>query len=172
MLTKLKSFEAAGYTIMEDGTILNPKGVRLKPSQSGRKLKYLYVSWRHQGRRVTELVHRLVAKKYIPNPHGLPEVHHKDFNPLNCHKDNLEWTDGKKPIASIAIHVWRLHLHEVLLWCHPMGLSMMCLMFVNSAVNMTSTHRVYLRCLVVNVNHIKGGLFTGHYRRDNLLGRK
>ncbi|HDZ9878354.1 TPA: HNH endonuclease [Escherichia coli] len=95
MLTKLKSFEAAGYTIKEDGTILNPKGVILKPSQSGRKLKYLYVSWRHQGRRVTELVHRLVAKKYIPNPHSLPEVHHKDFNPLNCHKDNLEWTDGK-----------------------------------------------------------------------------
>ena len=95
MLTKLKSFEAAGYTIMEDGTILNPKGVIRKPTPLGKKVKYLYVTWRHQGRTVTELVHRLVACKYIPNPHGLPEVHHKDFNPLNCHKGNLEWTDGK-----------------------------------------------------------------------------
>lgn len=95
MLTKLKSFEAAGYTIKEDGTILNPKGVIRKPTPLGKKVKYLYVTWRHQGRTVTELVHRLVACKYIPNPHGLPEVHHKDFNPLNCHKDNLEWTDGK-----------------------------------------------------------------------------
>lgn len=95
MLTKLKSFEAAGYTIKEDGTILNPKGVIRKPTPLGKKVKYLYVTWRHQGRTVTELVHRLVACKYIPNPQGLPEVHHKDFNPLNCHKDNLEWTDGK-----------------------------------------------------------------------------
>lgn len=95
MLTKLKSFEAAGYTIMEDGTILKPKGVIRKPTPLGKKARYLYVTWRHQGRTVTELVHRLVACKYIPNPHGLPEVHHKAFNPLNCHKDNLEWTDGK-----------------------------------------------------------------------------
>ena len=95
MLTKLKSFEAAGYTIKEDGTILNPKGVIRKPTPLGKKVKYLYVTWRYQGRTVTELVHRLVACKYIPNPHGLPEVHHKDFNPFNCHKDNLEWTDGK-----------------------------------------------------------------------------
>lgn len=95
MLTKLKSFEAAGYTIKEDGTILNPKGVIRKPTPLGKKVKYLYVTCRYQGKTVTELVHRLVACKYIPNPHGLPEVHHKDFNPLNCHKDNLEWTDGK-----------------------------------------------------------------------------
>ncbi len=45
MLTKLKSFEAAGYTIKEDGTILNPKGVIRKPTSLGRKVKYLYVTW-------------------------------------------------------------------------------------------------------------------------------
>lgn len=36
-------------------------------------------------------VHRLVARKYIPNPDNLPCVNHKDGNKLNNHKDNLEW---------------------------------------------------------------------------------
>ena len=38
------------------------------------------------------LVHRLVAIAFIPNPLNLPEVNHKDWNKLNCHKDNLEWS--------------------------------------------------------------------------------
>lgn len=38
-------------------------------------------------------VHRLVAKAFIPNPNDLPEVNHKDENPLNCKASNLEWCD-------------------------------------------------------------------------------
>lgn len=36
-------------------------------------------------------VHRLVAMVFIPNPHNLPCVNHKDENKLNNHADNLEW---------------------------------------------------------------------------------
>lgn len=101
MLTKLKSFEEAGYAVKEDGTILNPRGCVKKPSLLGKKVKYLYVSWRDKvtKRTVTELVHRLVACKYLPNPKGYKQVHHKDFDPTNCHKDNLEWTDGETNCA-------------------------------------------------------------------------
>ena len=37
------------------------------------------------------LVHRLVAKTFIPNNDNLPEVNHKDENKQNNNVDNLEW---------------------------------------------------------------------------------
>jgi hypothetical protein len=42
-------------------------------------------------RRKNLLVHRLVAKAFIPNPKEYPIVNHKDENKSNNHMDNLEW---------------------------------------------------------------------------------
>lgn len=37
------------------------------------------------------LVHRAVAKAFIPNPDNLPEINHKDKDIHNNHVSNLEW---------------------------------------------------------------------------------
>ena len=38
-----------------------------------------------------QLVHRLVAKAFIPNPDGKPNVDHIDTDPSNNRVDNLRW---------------------------------------------------------------------------------
>jgi len=43
------------------------------------------------GKRKSYLIHRLVAKTYIPNPENKPDINHKDTNPLNNLVSNLEW---------------------------------------------------------------------------------
>lgn len=43
--------------------------------------------------KTTYLVHRLVAKTFIPNPNKYKEVNHKNENPLDNRVENLEWCD-------------------------------------------------------------------------------
>lgn len=45
--------------------------------------------------KVTYKVHREVARVFIPNPDGLPQVNHKDGNKSNNSVDNLEWITNK-----------------------------------------------------------------------------
>lgn len=41
------------------------------------------------------LLHRIVAKHFVPNPNNLPEVNHRDKNPQNPKAENLEWCTRK-----------------------------------------------------------------------------
>lgn len=54
---------------------------------------YLKVNLILRGKKKTCLVHRLVAKAFIPNPLNLEMVNHKDENRQNNFVENLEWCD-------------------------------------------------------------------------------
>ena len=56
---------------------------------------YLSVSLCNGGKCRQQLVHRLVAKTFIPNPNNLPMINHKDENKTNNCVENLEWCDAK-----------------------------------------------------------------------------
>ena len=52
---------------------------------------YLLVTLCNSGKKNYYSVHRLVAEAFIPNPDNLPQVNHRDENPLNNAVSNLEW---------------------------------------------------------------------------------
>lgn len=54
---------------------------------------YYAVVLSNNGARRTIRVHRLVANAFLPNPNYLPQINHKDENPLNNEASNLEWCD-------------------------------------------------------------------------------
>lgn len=52
---------------------------------------YLSQGFYFNGNHRQYYIHRLVAKAFLDNPDGLPEVNHKDENKENNCVDNLEW---------------------------------------------------------------------------------
>lgn len=81
------------YIIYSDGRIfssITDKFVSQRILPSG----YSQVRLRNfEGRFKMELVHRLIARAFIPNPYNLPEINHIDECPSNNEVGNLEWCD-------------------------------------------------------------------------------
>ena len=81
------------YQVSNMGRIWNTKTQRmLTPSEMPNgyyQINLIAVN----GKRKKELVHRLVALTFIPNPNKYPEVEHKDRDRGNNTADNLCWVD-------------------------------------------------------------------------------
>lgn len=74
--------------------VAHRKAKTIKPYLRGRNsLMYPAVTLSKNGESKAYSLHRIVAEAFIPNPDCMPEVNHKDENPMNCRVENLEWCD-------------------------------------------------------------------------------
>lgn len=95
-----------GYFVTEDGRVFSAWQFngRAKSYIDYSKLKELKGSICDCNRgyqtftlkRKTYKGHRLIAETYIPNPHNLPEVNHKNKNRSDNRVENLEWVTNQQ----------------------------------------------------------------------------
>lgn len=71
-----------------------PEKILSPPLQYG----YPRVGLWKNGTQIHYVVHRLVAKAFIPNPQNKPNINHIDANKENNHVSNLEWCTQKENI--------------------------------------------------------------------------
>lgn len=86
------------YTISESGVVTNIENGYISRSYV-RKAGYVSTRFTIGGYNKLLSLHRVVATKYVPNPHSKPEVNHKDGNKSNNHYSNLEWVTKKENIC-------------------------------------------------------------------------
>ena len=78
------------YFISDEGKVFSTRNNKMLSTQvlpNG----YCRIELNIDGEVRRELIHRLVAEAFIPNPNNYPIINHKDENPSNNHADNLEW---------------------------------------------------------------------------------
>ena len=114
----IKGYEGK-YQVGEDGTILslgnrkNVKKTRIKKcfptnSKADRGEPRMRVALNDKQQVKNFLVHRLVAEAFVDNPYGLPDVNHKDEDPMNNHWSNLEWCDQQYNNEYSKAKEWRI----------------------------------------------------------------
>lgn len=81
------------YMISSWGRVKSARGI-LQPYENHKG--YLKIGLFKNGTCEKYRVHRLVAKAFILNPRGLPEVNHIDGNKHNNSFTNLEWVSGEQ----------------------------------------------------------------------------
>lgn len=88
------------YAVTKDGRVYSSKSDRFLTGWiniSGYRTVGLYDSTTDT--MYNAVVHRLVAKAFIPNPENKPQVNHKDGNKLNNVLENLEWATAAENSA-------------------------------------------------------------------------
>ena len=67
-------------------------------AKTGKKAKYrqIWLSKLNKGGHKKFVLHRLVAKTFIPNPLNKPEINHKNGKKDDNRVENLEWATGQE----------------------------------------------------------------------------
>lgn len=96
---EIKKIYGGKYEVQSDGRVFSYATNFSRPTVKRRELVggvnshgYRLMILTYNGVRHTTMIHKLVAKCFIPNPNNLQIVNHKDGNKLNNSVENLEWT--------------------------------------------------------------------------------
>ena len=94
-MNDIKGYEGL-YSITNRGVVFSHLVGRELKVQRGTRYKYVRLTKEGKGR--TEMIHRLIAKTFIPNPLSKPCVNHIDGDKSNNLTSNLEWCTSKENI--------------------------------------------------------------------------
>lgn len=86
---QIQGFEGL-YDVSDQGRVWSHKSnkfLSLKKDRYG----YDFVKLCKNGMKINKSIHKLVAEHFIPNPEGLPQVHHKNEIKTDNTVENLEW---------------------------------------------------------------------------------
>lgn len=101
-LARVKSFRVSKRLWNTTGNILKPCECAINNGKG-----YKFVGLHGFDKRVKHvMIHRLVAKTFIPNPDNKPQVNHKDADKHNNSISNLEWVT----ISENSIHAEKMGL--------------------------------------------------------------
>lgn len=85
------------YAFTRTGWAVTLKGKTPKYMSPGKSDgAYRNANLRWQGRNKSFLLHRLVARAFLPNPDGKPQVNHLNGNPADNDVSNLEWATAQQ----------------------------------------------------------------------------
>ncbi len=93
-MKEIKGLEKSGYFIDDDMDIYSVRTAK-KLKHSLNTSGYPTIGLMINRKRVSKLVHRLIAETFIENPNNFPFVNHKDCNKRNNAIENLEWCTAK-----------------------------------------------------------------------------
>jgi len=101
---RVKSLDRYVGTGIKGNSKVLRKGKILKPSINCTGYLCVGLCDKSTNRKITALVHRLVAGRYVENSESKQIINHKDFNKQNNYFENLEWCTTQENVRYSVKH--------------------------------------------------------------------